>query len=46
MEEVHAWQNRPLKPFYPFVFVDCLYVSSRRERGGCIDGGTRHFRLL
>lgn len=33
MEEVHTWQNRPLKPFYPFVFVDCLYVSLRRERG-------------
>ena len=32
MEEVRAWQNRPLSAFYPFVFVDCLYVSLRRER--------------
>lgn len=22
-----------MKPFYPFVFVDCLYVSLRTERG-------------
>ena len=33
MEEVRAWQNRPLSAFYPFVFVDCLYVSLCRERG-------------
>ena len=33
LEEVHDWQRRPLKPFYPFVFVDCLYVSLRTERG-------------
>lgn len=25
------WQNRPLKKFYTFVFVDCLYVSIRKE---------------
>ncbi len=25
------WQNGPLKSFYPFVFVDCLYVNIRRE---------------
>ena len=29
MEQVMEWRNRPLKPFYPFVFVDCLYVSLR-----------------
>lgn len=33
MEQVKEWRNRPLKPFYPFVFVDCLYVSLRTERG-------------
>ena len=33
LEEVHDWQRRPLKPCYPFVFVDCLYVSLRTERG-------------
>lgn len=25
------WQSRPLKKFYTFLFVDCLYVSIRRE---------------
>ena len=33
LEEVNDWQRRPLKPCYPFVFVDCLYVSLRTERG-------------
>jgi transposase-like protein len=32
MEEVYEWQNRPLLPFYPFLFVDCIYVSMRTER--------------
>ena len=31
LAEVDAWQNRPLKPFYPFIFVDCLYVPIRQE---------------
>ncbi len=26
-----GWQNRPLKKFYTFLFVDCLYVSIRKE---------------
>ena len=25
------WQNRPLKQFYTFLFVDCLYVNIRRD---------------
>ncbi len=25
------WQNRPLKKFYPFLFVDCLYVDIRKD---------------
>ena len=33
MEEVREWQTRALKPFYPFIFVDCLYVSLRTEQG-------------
>lgn len=33
MEEVNRWRTRPLKPFYPFSFVDCIYVSIRTERG-------------
>ena len=31
LEELATWQRRPLKRFYPFVFVDCLYVSIRTE---------------
>lgn len=31
LERVEEWQNRPLKKFYPFLFVDCLYVSVRKE---------------
>lgn len=33
MEEVDRWRTRPLKSFYPFAFVDCIYVSMRTERG-------------
>jgi transposase-like protein len=31
IETAEEWQNRPLKRFYTFVFVDCLYVSIRKE---------------
>jgi transposase-like protein len=31
IDTAHEWQNRPLKKFYPFIFVDCLYVNIRRE---------------
>ena len=31
METADEWQNRPLKKFYTFLFVDCLYVSVRKE---------------
>lgn len=31
LEKVDEWQNRPLKKFYTFLFVDCLYVSVRKE---------------
>lgn len=31
LEEVQQWQNRALKPFYPFLFVDCLYVLMKKE---------------
>ena len=27
IETAHEWQNRPLKKFYSFLFVDCLYVN-------------------
>ena len=31
LDEANEWQNRPLKKMYTFVFVDCLYVSIRKE---------------
>ena len=31
IETAKEWQNRPLKKFYTFVFVDCLYVTIRKE---------------
>jgi len=31
LEEADNWQNRPLKKFYTFLFVDCLYVPIRKE---------------
>jgi len=31
MEEVKAWQNRPLDSVYPIVFLDCIVVKSRQE---------------
>jgi len=29
-ETAGEWQNRPLKKFYAFLFVDCLYVDIRK----------------
>ena len=31
IETANEWQNRPLKKFYPFLFVDCLYVNIRKD---------------
>jgi putative transposase len=31
MEEVKAWQNRPLEPIYGIVYLDALYVKMRHE---------------
>jgi putative transposase len=28
-EEVRTWQNRPLEPLYPIVYLDALYVRMR-----------------
>jgi len=28
-DEVRAWQNRPLEPLYPIVYIDALYVRMR-----------------
>ncbi len=31
IDTAEEWQNRPLKKFYTFFFVDCLYVTIRKE---------------
>jgi len=31
LEQVSEWQNRPLKKFYTFLFVDCLYVNIKQD---------------
>ena len=30
-DEVRAWQNRPLEPIYPIVYMDALYVRMREN---------------
>lgn len=32
IDEVRAWQNRPLEAVYPIVFFDCLVVKVRHEK--------------
>jgi len=27
MDRINDWQNRPLQACYPFIFVDCMYVT-------------------
>jgi putative transposase len=31
LEEVKAWQNRPLEPLYAIVYLDALYVKMRHK---------------
>ena len=31
MDEVTAWQNRPLEPCYPIVFMDAIRVNIRSD---------------
>lgn len=31
LEQLEEWQNRPLKKFYSFLFVDCMYVTIRKD---------------
>jgi putative transposase len=35
IEEVKAWQNRPLDNIYPIIFLDCIVVKSREEGRVC-----------
>lgn len=32
-EEVEQWKRRPLKEMYPIIYMDCLYVDVRGEKG-------------
>jgi putative transposase len=29
MDDVKAWQSRPLDPIYPVVYLDCIHVKVR-----------------
>ena len=31
LQKLEEWQNRPLKKFYTFLFVDYLYVTIRKD---------------
>ena len=31
IDEVHAWQNRPLDEVYPIVYLDCIVVKVRHD---------------
>ena len=31
LQEVQAWQARPLDPVYPIIYFDCLFVKSRQD---------------
>jgi putative transposase len=31
IQEVKAWQNRPLDNIYPVIFLDCIVVKSRED---------------
>mgnify|MGYP003558924887 FL=1 len=31
LDQLDEWQNRPLKKFYTFLFVDCMYVSIKKD---------------
>ena len=31
LQQLEEWQNRPLQKFYTFLFVDCLYVTIRKD---------------
>ena len=39
LEDIVAWQNRPLDNTYPIIYLDCIYVKSRDNhviKQGCI----------
>ena len=32
IEQVHEWQNRPLDPLYPIVYLDCIVLKIRENQ--------------
>ena len=32
LDDVHAWQNRPLDRVYPIVYFDCIVVKSQQDK--------------
>jgi len=32
IDDVHAWQNRPLERVYPILFLDCVVVKCREDK--------------
>lgn len=32
IEQVHEWQNRPLDPLYPIVYLDCIVLKIRANQ--------------
>ena len=43
MEDVRAWQHRPLEEGYPIIYFDALYVKSRQE--GSVQNKPVHLAL-
>lgn len=31
IEQVHAWQNRPLDDVYPIIYLDCIVIKVRQD---------------
>jgi transposase-like protein len=36
LEEVKAWQNRPLNALYPMGYLDCIFVKLRNRESGIV----------
>ncbi len=32
MESILEWQNRPLDPVYPIIFLDCIVVKVNQDK--------------
>ena len=32
MDDITAWQNRPLSSVYPIVYLDCIVVKVRQDK--------------